>query len=140
MIVYLDSSVVLRRFLMQANPLENWSAWQRAYTSELTMVEAFRAIDRERLSKRLDDNQVADLMQFVFSLRHSADLVEITPAILKKASEPFPVLIDTLDAIHLGTARFLRDSLGSEIHFLTHDQRQGIAARAVGFDVIGVAS
>ena len=39
----------------------------------------------------------------------------------------------TLDALHLGAAR----RLGTALAFLTFDARQALAARSLGFHVIG---
>jgi len=58
-IVYLDSSVVLRPLLAQANRLHEWGTWEVAYASELLGIECRRAIDRLRLEGLYDDKQVA---------------------------------------------------------------------------------
>ena len=42
MIVYLDTSTVLRVLLRQPKVLGIWGRWERAYTSELLHVEARR--------------------------------------------------------------------------------------------------
>ena len=49
MIVYLDTSVVLRVLFREEGPLETWGTWDEAYSSELLGVEARRVIDRMRL-------------------------------------------------------------------------------------------
>jgi hypothetical protein len=48
MILYLDTSVVLRHVLGQERRLEQWGRWDAAYSSELMGVEARRAFDRLR--------------------------------------------------------------------------------------------
>jgi len=58
MILYLDTSVLLRAILAQAPILREWGKWERAYTSELAGVEARRTIDRLRLDAALDDDGV----------------------------------------------------------------------------------
>lgn len=42
----------------------------------------------------------------------------------------------TLDAIHLATALLLREEL-AELDFATHDARLALAARSMGFAVVG---
>ena len=42
--------------------------------------------------------------------------------------------VRTLDALHLGAAY----RLGTAVAFLTFDVRQGVAARQLGFRVVGV--
>jgi len=49
MIVYLDSSVVLRPLLDQPKQLKSWGNWETAFSSEWLGVECRRAIDRLRL-------------------------------------------------------------------------------------------
>ena len=56
---------------------------------------------------------------------------------LRRASEPFPTPVGTLDAIHLATALQVRDSQGLQVVVATHDHQLTRAARAVGLDVLG---
>jgi len=67
----------------------------------------------------------------------AVDLVLVRPPVLSRASEPLPVPIGTLDAIHLATALIWRDRLGPLPQMVTHDPALGAAARAFGFDVRG---
>ena len=57
--------------------------------------------------------------------------------ILVRATEPFPTLLGTLDAIHLASALLAREQLPG-LTFATHDPALGTAAMAVGFAVAGV--
>jgi hypothetical protein len=45
----------------------------------------------------------------------------------------------TLDGIHLATALMMRERAEESLTFATHDVRQGDAARALGFAVIGTS-
>ena len=65
------------------------------------------------------------------------DLVLIRPPILSRASEPLPMPLGTLDAMHLATALIWRDRMGPLPAMATHDTALGMAARAFGFDVLG---
>jgi hypothetical protein len=56
---------------------------------------------------------------------------------LSRASEPMPLPMGTLDAIHLATALIWRDRVGPLPQLVTHDAALGAAARAFGFDVRG---
>jgi hypothetical protein len=62
LIVYVDTSVVLRVLFAQPDPLEEWSRWQEAYTSELMGV-ARRAVDRLRVEQALEDEGVARALE-----------------------------------------------------------------------------
>ena len=55
MIVYLDSSFVIRRLLGVGEPAEFWGKWEKAYASTLMRTECFRAANLLRLEGKLDD-------------------------------------------------------------------------------------
>lgn len=46
--------------------------------------------------------------------------------------------IGTLDAIHLASALLFRERRNAPVLFATHDRRQATAARARGFECVGV--
>ena len=57
-----------------------------------------------------------------------------------RASQSYPTVVGTLDAIHLTSALAVHGRRNRRIdEFLTHDGQLGTAARAVGFAVRGVA-
>jgi hypothetical protein len=57
--------------------------------------------------------------------------------VLRRASEPFPTPLGTLDAIHLSTALAWRDARNTDLTMATHDTALATAARAVGLQVVG---
>ncbi|MCU0723319.1 MAG: hypothetical protein MUC63_06855 [Planctomycetes bacterium] len=44
-----------------------------------------------------------------------------------------PTVVKTLDALHLASAMLFRENRAEEVVFATHDGRQSLAARALGF-------
>ena len=52
--------------------------------------------------------------------------------------QPLPVALGTLDGIRLATALLWRERAGADLVMATHDAALGLAARAVGFRVIGL--
>ena len=70
-------------------------------------------------------------------VRFPAEVVEITPAILSRASQPFPTPLGTLDAIHLAGARAYRDLREPSLLMATHDEALAAAAVSCGIPVIG---
>lgn len=138
MTVYLDTSTVLRILLRQPKPLAIWARWDRAYTSELLHVEACRVIDRLRLEGALDDDGVADARQQLGPIETAIATVALSRPVLQRAALPMATVVKTLDAIHLASALLLRERRGLELAFATHDPQQGRAARALGFDCLGV--
>ena len=137
MIAYVDSSVILRIELEQSGKLPEWGAIDRAITSELTRVECLVALDRTRIDRRLDDITVMTARASILDTLEGIELVRLAPSILDRAAEPFPTSLRALDAIHLATALAARDEI-PEIVVASHDRRLGLAARAMGFQVLGV--
>ena len=137
MTVYLDTSVPLRVLFHEPNPLTLWAKWDKAYSSSLWRVEALRTVDRLRLSGDLSDREVADLVRDIRIIHETLAIQPLNDSILERASESFPTVVGTLDALHLSTALAIREFEKLEL-FLTHDFQLGTAARSVGFDVLGI--
>ncbi len=138
MIVYVDTSVVLRVVLGQPGLIEDVDAWEAAYSSELAGVESRRAIDRLRLQSALDDDGVAHAHEQLGQIEKALGWIRLTPPVLRRAGQPMAVALRTLDALHLSSALMLREQRDVSLVFATHDARQGLAARANGFSVIGL--
>jgi predicted nucleic acid-binding protein len=138
LIAYLDSSVLLRQVLGQPNKLEEWPKIETAVASALVEVECLRTLDRLRLRVRLSDRDLADRREAVHRLMDEIDLVDPVGAVLKRAAQPLPTSLGTLDAIHLSTALLWKELRGADLVMATHDQVLATAARASGLRVIGV--
>ena len=104
----------------------------------LTAVESARTIDRLRLQGGLTTDEAAARVRAVNQWLEAFDLVLVRRPVLSRASEPMPLPLGTLDAIHLATALIWRDRIGPISTMATHDSALGIAARAFGFEVRGV--
>jgi predicted nucleic acid-binding protein len=134
--IYLDTSVVLRILFREPNPISVWGKWDKAFSSALWRVEALRTIDRLRLTHAISDLDVADLVRDVQLVHETLAICLVDERILRRASETFPTVVGTLDAIHLASALAVREA-GSLDHILTHDLQLGTAARSLGFSVMG---
>jgi hypothetical protein len=95
-----------------------------------------RAIERYRTMRDIDDPEVADRRGGALRILASFGLAGVTDEVLQRAADPFPVYVATLDAIHLATAILIREA-HADLHFATHDRTLALAAKAVGFQVIG---
>jgi len=137
-IVYLDTSTVLRALFGQTPVLAGWGNWAEAYSSELMGVEARRTIDRLRLSAALDDAGVADAHAELARIERTIGRIRLTRRVLDRAALPMATTVKTLDAIHLASALILRERRPDDLLFATHDHAQALAARAVGFVCVGV--
>jgi predicted nucleic acid-binding protein len=136
MIVYLDTSIVLRILLREANPTALWGKWDKAYSSALWRVEALRTVDRLRLTHEINDVEVADLVRDVQIIHDTLEIYPLNDRILQRAAETFPTVVGTLDAIHLASAISIRDAYPIDL-LLTHDSQLATAARSLGFKVAG---
>ncbi len=136
--VYVDSSVLLRIVLGEPDRLRIWPTITNAVSSELIRLECLRTIDRARVRLGLEDRRVAMYRADVFEALDALSLVALDSIVLERASEPFPTLLGSLDAIHLASALLIRDGLDG-LAFATHDDELGTAARATGFEVHGMS-
>jgi predicted nucleic acid-binding protein len=137
MIVYVDTSVVLRVLLHEPNPVGIWGQWNKAYSSALWRVEALRTVDRLRLTHEISDTEVAELVRDIQITHQTFSIHPITNQVLQRASETFPTVVGTLDAMHLATALSIRE-IESVDFLLTHDSQLSTAARSLGFEVMGI--
>jgi len=135
-IVYLDSSVVLRPLFAQPGRLQRWGKWTAAYSSELLGIECRRVIDRLRLDGLYDDAQVARAIQELIRIERTIRRIRLSRSIVQEASKTMPTIVKTLDAIHLASAIVIRERRGIEFLFATHDTQQALAARALGFTTV----
>ncbi len=138
MIAYLDSSVILRVVLGQRDRLEEWDEIQTGVASALVQVECLRTLDRLRFQTSIPVDQLAALREAVFRLTEELHVVELSPVVLDRASQPFATPLGTLAAFHLTTAMLWREMRGEEIVMATHDHALATAARASGLRAVGV--
>lgn len=138
MIAYVDSSVLLRVLLGQEKQLSEWKSIETGVASALVEVECLRTLDRLRLLAHVPESEIAVRRETVFRLLESMDVVEPSWLVLRRASQPMPAALGTLDAIHLATAQLWQESRGSNLVMATHDAALGLAARASGMRVVGV--
>jgi predicted nucleic acid-binding protein len=137
MIAYLDASVALRLVLGEPNRLAEWQRIESAVASALTEVECLRTLDRLSRLGSLSEDELASRRSAVYQLLEAVEVVDVGRPVLRRASQPFPTPLGTLDAIHLSTAMAWRDTRNAELTMATHDQVLALASRAVGLQVIG---
>jgi predicted nucleic acid-binding protein len=134
---YVDASVFLRLALGEPDALAEWNDIDDAVTSELAQVECVRTLDRLRLRVGAPGQELTARRAHVHRLLEEVTQVEISREVLARASQPLPAPVGTLDAIHLATAMILAEQNGEPIVLATHDAELGLAARAMGLQVIG---
>lgn len=131
--VYVDSSALLKRYLIETDSgraHELLAAADQVVLSRVSIVEVRRGLSRidsaaERgLAKGIFDNDV-----------RSCVIIECDAAVADHAADIAEAhQVRSLDAIHIASA--VR-ALGVGGTFMTFDVRQSTAARAMGLQVIG---
>ena len=136
---YVDASAVLRVLFGEPGPTVSLVPEDRVVSSQLIQIEAFRAVDRERLVGHLDDRQTATKRKELSDLLAMLDLVAIDRHVIDRAKSSFAVNVRALDAIHVATAEVLAAEAGEDpLEFWTHDERQASAAASRGLTVRGL--
>jgi predicted nucleic acid-binding protein len=120
--IYVDSSVVLAHLLAEdrSPPASFWQA--NLISSRLIVYEVWPHLHARKLA-RSHGEHARELIGRVA-------LVELAPAVLARATEPFAMVVRTLDALHLASTEFLR-ARGQSVELATYDQRMLAAVRTL---------
>lgn len=124
--IYVDSSVALAQLLAEDRyPPE--SVWQApVVSSRLTQYEVWTRVHARGLG--------ASHGESVRLLLGRLAWLELTPVVLARALEPWPVSVRTLDALHLASIEFLR-SHGQAVTLASYDDRLVTAADRLSISV-----
>jgi predicted nucleic acid-binding protein len=136
-IAYLDTSALLRLVLGEPGALDVLRSCETLVSSELLAVESLRTIDRLRLRGALSAEEAASRRGTTTEWLEAVDLVLLQRPILARASEPLPIPLGTLDAVHLATALVWQDRMHQAIVMATHDRDLALAGRSFGIEVLG---
>lgn len=118
--IYLDSSVALAHLLAEDRAPKD-SLWKGSLvSSRLLEYEVWNRLNANRLA--------ASHGEAARTLIGRLALIELSPAVLGRALEPFPLPLRTLDALHLASIEFLRGQ-GQVVELATYDDRLATVAR-----------
>lgn len=125
--IYLDTSVALAHLLgeTKAPPASLWQ--ETLVSSRLLEYELWTRIHARDLAHSHAEE--------VRALLSAVGLLELSPIVLARALEPFPVPVRTLDALHLASMVYLRERDDS-LTLASYDERLVRAARALEIDVL----
>jgi PIN domain len=125
-VIYLDGSVVLAHLPMEERrpSADFWE--QVCVSSRLLEYEVWNRIWARGLGQSHRDEVGAALAKI--------DMIEVTRLSLRRALEPFPVGVRTLDALHLATMDFIRGS-GEPIELASYDIRLLAATQTLGISI-----
>ena len=118
--IYVEASVALAQLLAEDRcpPAGLWA--QTLVSSRLTEYEVWTRIHARGLSTSHGES--------VRLLLGRLNWLELTPVVLARALDPWPVAVRTLDALHLASMEFLR-ARGQDITLASYDDRVIGAAR-----------
>ena len=135
--VYVDSSVVLRHILNGDPALgAAASASDVVGSSDLLAIECQRVLQRERMAGHLDDRQYSEAVLLLEAILERLTLIEMGPAVKRRAAGPFPTVIGTLDAIHLASALLWQETEPEmDLRILTQDRQLALCARSLGLRI-----
>lgn len=125
--IYIDSSVLLASVFEEPRspPATLWD--EELIASRLLEYEVWNRLNAYGLVVSHGNRTQARLNRINFT--------EMSEPALARASEPFPLPIRTLDALHLATMEYLR-SRGTEVELASYDARLLAAACALGIGLV----
>jgi predicted nucleic acid-binding protein len=128
-LIYIDTSVVLAQLLAEDRrpPLTLWS--EPILSSRLLEYETWTRIHARRLAESHGD-AVRELLGRV-------SFLELSPIVLARALEPFPMPLRTLDALHLASVEYLR-AQRLKPRLATYDRRLTASARRLRIPLVSL--
>ncbi|MGH6735860.1 MAG: PIN domain-containing protein [Methyloceanibacter sp.] len=125
--IFLDSSVVIAHLLAEDRTPPD-ALWQEELTaSRLLQYEVWNKLNARHLARSHGEE--------ARTLIDTIALIELSPAVLERALEPFPTPVRTLDSLHLASIEFLRQQ-GQAIELASYDKRLTAAARALSIAIM----
>lgn len=120
--IYVDTSVALAQLLAEDRrpPPSLWG--ETLVTSRLTEYEIWTRVHARNLAHSHGDTARGLLARIA--------MLELSPPVLARALEAFPVPVRTLDALHLASCEYLRTQ-GQPVALASYDRRMTAAARAM---------
>jgi uncharacterized protein len=126
-VIYVDSSVVLATLLIE-DRFPGAELWQDdLISSRLLHYEVTNRLQAYKAEQ--------DVLASASDLLARISLVALTPTVLARAEQPFPMAVRTLDALHLATAVYLTQQR-ARLSLATYDRRMADAARLLDFTVV----
>jgi predicted nucleic acid-binding protein len=128
--IYLDASVALAQLLAE-DRYPDAAFWEEGphVSSRLLEYEVWNRIKARGLATSHGEDARSLLGRVAF--------LELAPAVVARALEPFPTAVRTLDALHLATIHFLQ-GIGQRPSLATYDVRLADAARALEIPLVSL--
>lgn len=135
---YVDSSAVLAVVLEDRQVLKPIEGSSEVASSRLLWVEVSRALHRALQTNRLDPTAATEARHNFERLAAGIGRIRITDSVLHRAEGPYPLVLRTLDALHLACAEsWLADTDAadepSSLAVWSLDERMNHCAAHLGF-------
>ena len=125
--IYVDTSVALAQ-LFAEDRCPPTSVWQGTIvSSRLTEYEVWTRVHARGLGPSHGESVRLLLGRFAW--------LELTPVVLARALEPWPIVVRTLDALHLASIEFLRNH-GQDVTLASYDDRMTAAADRLSISLV----
>jgi predicted nucleic acid-binding protein len=135
---YAETSAVLRWLFAEEGGealRDVLAAAEKVAASRLTLIETRRVVRRAEREGRITAAQAADILAVFAQAASTWAILEISEEVARRAEDGFPnEPVRTLDAIHLASALFLRQSF-PELVVVSVDERLRANAALLGFQV-----
>lgn len=124
--IYLDTSVVLAQILSE-DRVPTDALWNETLvSSRLLEYETWNRLHAHGAAVSHGNTARAVLAELAF--------LELSPIVLSRALEAFPVPVRTLDALHLASAEYLQRQ-GQRLQVASYDERLLNCARRLGIAI-----
>ena len=127
--IYVDTSILLARVFNETRSPPDVFWTQSLTSSRLITYETYSRIH----ARGANASQLANAQLLLGRI----GMIDLTQPVLARALMPFPVLVRTLDGLHLATMEFLRNQ-GQPIELASYDQRLVVAAAALGIPAASI--
>ena len=133
MVGYLDSSVLLQHILLGDAGIKQVLACDRVISSELLEIECRRVLHRYRMQGNLDDSRYIEALERLERVIAGVSILLLSLKVKKRASEAFPIIIKTLNALHLASALMFQAARPAEyLLIFSYDVGMNRCAKALG--------
>ena len=127
--IYLDSSVAIAQLLSE-DRIPRASLWEEdLVSSRLLQYEVWNRVHGLGIASTHGESATQLLEEIAF--------VELNSEVLRRALEPFPTPVRTLDALHLASLEYIR-SRHRDVELACFDRRMSEAAMRLGIRLASI--
>ena len=140
MILYLDTSALLKKYFQETGSDEVIARWKEAtgiVTSTVAYAEALASIHRKKREDEFDNDRFEKILHLFRHDWNSFIRVEVTDELndwIDKMVSRYP--LRGFDAIHLASALIVHDKLSAEFLFACYDIKLLQAAQSAGLKTL----